>query len=57
MCCFSKEFAFHLFIKYAYMDTWKHVRKTKFEEKKTVLWGTITWSAMGKLHLQAKNVY
>ena len=42
MCCvpnsdhvmFSKEFAFRLFINYAYMDTLKHVNMMKFEKKK-----------------------
>ena len=38
-----------------HIGTWMHVHKTKFE--KTVLWGTITWSEMGKQNLQAKNVY
>ena len=33
-----------------------HLRKTKFE-KKTVLWGTTTWSDMGKQNLQAQNDY
>ena len=54
---FSREFAFFLFVNYAYIGTWMHVRKTKFEKKKTVLWGTITWSEMGKQNLQAKNVF
>ena len=53
----SREFAFFLFVNYAYIGTWMHVRKTKFEKKKTVLWGTITWSEMGKQNLQAKNVF
>ena len=53
---FSRQFAFCLFINYAYVVTWMHVHKTKFE-KKNVLWGTITWSEMGKENLQAKNVY
>ena len=33
-----------------------YVQNTKFGQK-TVLWGTITWSVMGKQNLQAKNVY
>ena len=33
-----------------------HVPKTKLQrKKKTVLWGTITWSEMGKQNLQAKT--
>ena len=31
---FSREFAFFLFVNYAYIGTWMHVRKTKFEKKK-----------------------
>ena len=30
---FSREFAFCLFINYAYVVTWMHVHKTKFEKK------------------------
>ena len=30
-----------------------HLHTTQFE--KTILWGTITWSEMGKQNLQAKN--
>ena len=26
-------------------------------KKQTVLWGTITWSVIGKQNLQAENVY
>ena len=37
---FSREFAFCLFMNYAYIGTWMHVYKTTIE-KKTVLWGTI----------------
>ena len=43
---FSREFAFCLFINYAYVCTWMHVYKTTFEKKKTVLWGSVTWSVM-----------
>ena len=32
-----------------------HLHKTQLE--KTILWGTITWSEMGKQNLLAKNVY
>ena len=32
-----------------------HLHKTRFE-KKTVLWGTTTWSEMGKQNLQAKTL-
>ena len=31
---FSREFAFFLFFNYAYIGTWMHMRKTKFEKKK-----------------------
>ena len=31
---FSREFAIFLFVNYAYIGTWMHVRKTKFEKKK-----------------------
>ena len=31
---FSREFAFFLFVNYAYVGTWMYVPKTKFEEKK-----------------------
>ena len=31
---FSREFAFCLFMYYAYIGTWMHVHKTKFEKKK-----------------------
>ena len=31
---FSKEFAFYLFINYAYIYTWMHVHETTFEKKK-----------------------
>ena len=41
---------------FSLMGKWMHVHKTKFE-KKTVLWGAIMWSEMGKQNLQAKNVY
>ena len=30
---FSRQFAFCLFINYAYVVTWMHVHKTKFEKK------------------------
>ena len=30
---FSREFAFFLFVNYAYIGTWMYVRKTKFEKK------------------------
>ena len=53
---FSRKFAFCLFINYAYIGTWMQVHKTTFE-KKTVLWGTITLSEMGKQNLQGENVY
>ena len=33
---------------------WVHVQKTTLKE--TVLWGTITWSEMGKQNIQAKKV-
>ena len=33
------------------------LHKTKFQKKKTVFCGTISWSEMGKQNLQAKNVY
>ena len=33
------------------------MHKTKFEKKKTVLWGTITWSEIGKQNLLAKTIY
>ena len=52
---FFREFAFCLFMYYAYIGTWMHVCETKFE-KKNVLWGSITWSEMGKQNVQAKNV-
>ena len=51
---FSREFAFCLFINYAFICMWMHVHKTKFE-KKTVLWGTIRWSEMGKKTYNLKN--
>ena len=34
---------------------WVHVQKTTLKE--TVLWGTITWSEMGKQTIQAKKVW
>ena len=52
---FSREFAFCLCINYVYIGNWMHLHKTQLE--KTILWGTITWSEMGKQNLQAKNVY
>ena len=30
----SREFAFFLFINYAYIGKWMHLHKTKFEKKK-----------------------
>ena len=33
---------------------WLHVQKTTLKE--TVLWGTITWSQMGKQNIHAKKV-
>ena len=42
---FSREFAFCLFINYAYIGTWMHVYKTTFEKKKQFS------------GVQAKNVY
>ena len=47
---FSKE------LNYEHMCTWIHVYKPIFEnKKKTVLWGNITWSEMGKQNIQAKK--
>ena len=40
---FSSEFAFGRFINYANICTWMHVHR-----KQSILWGTITWSEMGK---------
>ena len=34
---FSREFAFCLFINYAYTGTWMHVYKTTFEKKNSFL--------------------
>ena len=34
---FSREFAFCLFINYAYIGTWMHVYKTTFEKKNSSL--------------------
>ena len=34
---FSREFAFCLFINYAYIGTWMHVCKTTFEKKNSSL--------------------
>ena len=34
---FSREFAFCLFINYAYIGTWIHVYKTTFEKKNSSL--------------------
>ena len=34
---------------------WVHVPKTTLKE--TFLWGTITWSEMGKQNMQAKKVW
>ena len=31
---FSREFAFFLFINYAYIGKWMHLHNTKFEKKK-----------------------
>ena len=42
---FSREFAFCLFVNYAYIGTWMHVYKTTFEKKKQFF------------GVQAKNVY
>ena len=34
---FSREFAFCLFVNYAYIGTWMHVYKTTFEKKNSSL--------------------
>ena len=55
---FSREFAFCLFINYAYGCTWMHVHKTTFEKKNK-------YSSLGFRHVvcyektkpQRKNVY
>ena len=53
---FSREFAFCLFINYAYGGTWMHVHKTTFEKKiNTVLWGSVTWSVMRKQNHNVKT--
>ena len=43
-----------LLYNYAYIYTWVHEQKTTLKE--TVLWGTITWSEMGKQNIQDKKV-
>ena len=43
-----------LLYNYACIYMWVHVPKTTLKE--TVLWGTITWSEMGKQNMQAKTV-
>ena len=54
---FSREFAFCLFINYAYVCTWMHVYKTTFEKKKNSSLGFRHVVCNGKQNLQAKNVY
>ena len=51
----SREFAFCIVINYAYIGTWIHVHKTKFEKNSSLGYHHVVWN--GKQNLQAYNVY
>ena len=52
-----QEFAFFLFVNYALHHRARGCTCIRRNLKKTVLWGTITWSEMGKQNIEAKNVF
>ena len=53
---FSREFAFCLFINYAFICMWMHVHKTKFEKiNSSVGYHQVVWN--GKKNLQPKKLY